>query len=79
MPAAFSLLKRGFFSITNVKTQTNHFCKKELWADAGGKPWARDARAYRQVTLQVAGKEATCTGPFHMDKQPMNLLGTAGS
>jgi hypothetical protein len=79
MPAALSLLKRGFFSITNIKIQTKHFCTQELWADAGGKPWARDVRAYRQVTLQVAGKEATFTGAFHMDKQPMTLLGTAGS
>jgi hypothetical protein len=68
MPTAFSLLKRGFFSITNVKIQTKHFCKKKLWADAGGKPWAGDVRTYRQVTLQVAGKEATFTGAFHMDK-----------
>jgi hypothetical protein len=79
MPTAFSLLKRGFFSITNVKTQTKHFGKKDLWADAGGKPWACDVRAYRQVTLQVAGKETTFTGAFHMDKQPMTLLSTAGS
>jgi hypothetical protein len=82
---SFSLPKRCFFSITNVKIQTKHFCKKKLWADAVGKPWARDVRAYRQVTLQVAGKEATFTGAstftgaFHMDKQPMTLLGTAGS
>jgi hypothetical protein len=79
MPTAFSLLKRGFFSITNVKTQTRNFCKKELWADAGGKPWERDSRAYRQVTLQVAGRRVTFTGAFHMDKKPMTLLGTAGS
>jgi hypothetical protein len=79
MLTAFSLLKRGFFSISNVKIQTKHFCMKELWADAGGKPWARDVRAYRQVTLREAGKEATFTGAFHMNKQHMTLLGTAGS
>jgi hypothetical protein len=50
-----------------------------MWADAGGKPWARDERACRQVTLQVAGKEVTITGAFHMDKKPMCLLGPAGS
>jgi hypothetical protein len=85
MPTAFSLVKRGFFSITNAKLQNKHFCKKELWADAGGKPCARDKRAYRQVifrqpaSVQVAGKEVTFTGAFHMDKKPMTLLGTAGS
>jgi hypothetical protein len=30
------LMRRGFFSITNVKTHTKHFRKKELWADARG-------------------------------------------
>jgi hypothetical protein len=31
---AFALLLRGLFCIFNVKLQTKHFCKRELWADA---------------------------------------------
>jgi hypothetical protein len=79
MPTAVGMLKRGFFSITNVKLQTKNFCKKELWADAGGKPWTRNARAYRQAKLKIAGEEVAFFAAFHMDKQPMTLLGTAGS
>jgi hypothetical protein len=79
MPTAVSLFKRGFFSITNVKLQTRNFCKKELWADAGGKPWQRDARAYRQTTVHIEGKEVTFVAAFHMDKAPMTLLATTGS
>jgi hypothetical protein len=31
---AVALLLRGLFCIVNVKLQTKHFCKWELWADA---------------------------------------------
>jgi hypothetical protein len=30
----FALLLRGLFCIVNVKLQTKHFCKRELWACA---------------------------------------------
>jgi len=75
------LMRRGLFSITNVKTHTKHFCKKELWVDArcGRAKHERDDRAYRQLVLKVNGTDTTFTGAFHMDRAPMTLLGTAGS
>jgi hypothetical protein len=81
MPTSFALMSRGIFSITNVKTHTKYFCKKELWADAKGAKMGheRNDRSYRQLRLRVNGKDTTFTGAFHMDKAPITLLGTAGS
>jgi hypothetical protein len=78
---SFGLMQRGIFSITNVKTHTKYFCKKELWADAKGAKICheRNDRSYRQLSLRVNGKDTTFTGAFHMDRAPMTLLGTAGS
>jgi hypothetical protein len=75
------LCAAAFYSITNVKTHTKHFCKKELWADARGghATHERNARAYRQLVLKVNGIETTFTGALHMDRAPMTLLGTTGS
>jgi hypothetical protein len=36
VPTAVQLIGRGWYCITNVKTHTNHFCKKELCKDALG-------------------------------------------
>jgi hypothetical protein len=71
-------MRRGFFSITNVKTHIKHFCKRELWVDARGGHAKHElnARAYRQLVLKVNGIETTFTGAFHMDRAPMTLLGT---
>jgi hypothetical protein len=80
LPASWALMKRGLFSILNVKNQTKHFCKEQLWADAGGKKnHKRNDRAYRQLVMNVNGKDTTFTGAFHMDKKQMTLLATAGS
>jgi hypothetical protein len=81
MPTSFALMSRGIFSITNVKTHTKYFCKKELWADSKGAKMGheRNDRSYQQLCLRVNGKDTTFTGAFHMDKAPMTLLGTAGS
>jgi hypothetical protein len=78
---AVALLLRGLFCIVNVKLQTKHFCKRELWADARGnrRTHERNDRAYRELKLKVNGKEAMFTGAFHMDRRPMTLLATAGS
>jgi hypothetical protein len=80
VPTSYALWQRGWFKITNVKTHTKHFCKKELWADARSdrRNHERNDRAYRQVTLRPAGKEISFTAAFHMDKA-MTLLGTMGS
>jgi hypothetical protein len=74
-------MRRGFFSMTNVKTHTKHFCKKELWADArsGHAKHERNARARQQLVLKVNGIDTTFTGAFHMDRAPMTLLGTTRS
>jgi hypothetical protein len=37
MLTAVSLLQRNIYSITNVKLQTKHFCKRELWAMRGAR------------------------------------------
>jgi hypothetical protein len=74
-------MRRDIFSITNVKTHTKYFCKKELWADARGDKQChkRNDRAYRQLIFCVNGKDITFVGAFHMDRAPMTFLGTAGS
>jgi hypothetical protein len=81
MPTVVSLLKRGFHSIGNVKTQTKYFRKKELWADAiqGKGAHERNDHAYRQLSLSVNCKQARFVGAFHMAKRQMTLLSTAGS
>jgi hypothetical protein len=81
VPTSVGLMRRGLFSITNVKTHTKHFCKKELWADARGSrsKHERNDRAYRQLVLKVDGTDIRFVGAFHMDKRPMTLLGTVGS
>jgi hypothetical protein len=70
MPLAVSLLQRNIYCITNVKLQTKHFCKRQLWADARGTraTHERNDRAYRQPTLKVNGKDTKFTGAFHMDR-----------
>jgi hypothetical protein len=78
LPLAVGLMRRGLFSITNVKTHTKHFCK-ELWVDARCAKHQRHDHAYRQLVLKVNGMDTTFTGGFHMDRAPMTLLGTAGS
>jgi hypothetical protein len=78
---AVALLLRGLFCVVNVKLQTKHFCKWELWADARGNRRTHDRsdRAYQQLKLEANAKEAMFTGAFHMDRKPMTLLATAGS
>jgi hypothetical protein len=81
LPTSVGLVRRGFFSIINVKTHTKHFCRKELWEDARSdhvkhKP---NARAYRQLVLKVNSIDTTFTSTFHMDGAPMTLLGTTDS
>jgi hypothetical protein len=63
--------------ITNVKTHTKHFCKKELWKDALGNKMnhERNDRAYRELILNINGMNTTLHGAFRMDKAPMTLLG----
>jgi hypothetical protein len=74
-------MRRGWYCITNVKTHTKHFCKKELWADALGdkRKHQRDDRAYWELVLNIDGKRTTFHAAFHMDKAAMTLLGTTGS
>jgi hypothetical protein len=74
-------VQRNLYSVTSVKLQTRHFCKRELWADARGERAGHEHndRAYRQLTLKVNGKDTKFTGAFHMDTKPMTLLSTAGS
>jgi hypothetical protein len=80
LPASWALMKRGLFSILNIKTQTKFFCKDALWADAGGKRnHKRNDRAYRQLVINVNGRDTTFVGAFHMDRKQMTLLATAGS
>jgi hypothetical protein len=78
---AFALMQRGLFSITNVKTHTKYFCKKELWADARGEKATHDRndRAFRQLNMNVNGEDINFTGAFHMDRRQMTLLSSAGS
>jgi hypothetical protein len=79
-------MMRNLFSICNVKTHTKFFCKKELWASARGQrrvsaqfqEFQRNDRAYRQMKMQVNNKRTIYKGAFHMDRELMTLLGTAG-
>jgi hypothetical protein len=81
VPSAFPLAKRDCYSIMNVKLQTEHFCKRELWAGARGEKaeHKRHDRAYRQLTMKGNGRNMAFTGAFHMDKKPITLLCTTGS
>jgi hypothetical protein len=81
VPTAFALMQRGRFSITNVKTHTKCFCKKELWADAREENATRERNdwAFRQLKMKVNGKDINFSGAFHVDKRQMTLLSTAGS
>jgi hypothetical protein len=81
VPSAFALAKRDIYRIMNVKLQTKHFCKQELWADARGEQAVHTHNdcADRQLTMKVNGRNMAFTGAFHMDKRPMTLLCKAGS
>jgi hypothetical protein len=81
VPTAVQLIHGGLYCITNVKTHTNHFCKKELRKDALGRKrnHERKDRAYRELILTITGKDTTLHGAFHMEKAPMTLLGTTWS
>jgi hypothetical protein len=81
VPTAVGLMRREWYCITNVKTHTKHFCKKQLWAEALGNKRKHECneRAYRELILNIDGKVTTLSAAFHMDKAPMTLLGTAGS
>jgi hypothetical protein len=63
-----ALTKRDISSITNVKTHTKHFCKKEHWADAPGARLTHQCNdgAYQSLTMQVNGhrlrRHLTCGG-----------------
>jgi hypothetical protein len=49
-------------------------------ADAGGKRNHKgNDRAYRQLVINVNGRDTTLVGAFHMGKKQMTLLATAGS
>jgi hypothetical protein len=81
VPTAVQPIHRGWYCIANVKTHTNHFCKKELWKNAPGnkRNHERNDRAYRELILTITGKNTTLHDAFHMEKAPMTLLGTNGS
>jgi hypothetical protein len=85
VPTAFALMQRGLFSITNVKTHTKYFCKRELWADAREEKATHDRndRAFCQLKMTVNDNDINFTGAvcctFHMDKRQMTQLSTAGS
>jgi hypothetical protein len=69
-PTAVQLIHRVWYCITNVKTHTNQFCKKELWKDALGNKRNHECndRAYRELILTITGKNTTLHGAFHMEK-----------
>jgi hypothetical protein len=77
-PPVVGLMRRQWYCITSVKTHTKHFCKKERWEDVLGNKRNHD-RAYRELILNINGKNTTLHDAFHKVKAPMALLGTAGS
>jgi hypothetical protein len=54
VPKAFALMLRGLFSITNVKTHTKFFCKRELWADARGEKATHDRNDRARASISQA-------------------------
>eukprot|EP00873_Tetraselmis_striata_P037120 jgi/Tetstr1/457384/TSEL_043986.t1 len=72
---ALAFFMHGLYTIGNVKTAHAYMVKEWLLSQV---PYRGD-RATATTTISVAGQEVSLLAAADMDKQPMVLLGTAGT
>ena len=72
---AAELLKRGTFSVMNVKVASKNFPKKKLKAFALSRGESKHFRA----DVDIHGEPRPVFGSIHMDSQPMTLVHTCST